>query len=134
MAVEVKGELPAGCSAKDLILAIIGQLGNDGATGYAIEYRGPAIAALSMEGRMTLCNMSIEAGARSGMVAPDETTFAWLQGRAYAPTGDDWERAVAYWKTLASDPDAVFDQTVVVDVSALEPMLTWGSTPARWRA
>jgi 3-isopropylmalate/(R)-2-methylmalate dehydratase large subunit len=131
LAVEVKGELPAGCSAKDLILAIIGQLGNDGATGYAIEYRGPAIAALSMEGRMTLCNMSIEAGARSGMVAPDETTFAWLKGRAYAPTGEDWERAVAYWKTLPSDPDAVFDQTVVVDVSALEPMLTWGVNPGQ---
>ena len=131
MAVEVVGDLPAGCEAKDLILAVIGQLGNDGATGHAIEYRGPAISALSMEGRMTLSNMSIEAGARSGMVAPDETTFAWLKGRAHAPAGADWERAVAFWKTLPSDPDAKFDKRVVVDVSNLEPMLTWGVNPGQ---
>ncbi len=131
LAVEVKGELPAGCGAKDIILAIIGQLGNDGATGYAVEYMGPAIRGLSMEGRMTLCNMSIEAGARSGMVAPDETTFAWLGGRPYAPAGEDWERAVAYWKTLPSDPDAKFNKRVVVDISRLEPMLTWGVNPGQ---
>jgi len=131
MAVEVKGDLPAGCTAKDVILAIIGQLGNDGATGYAVEYMGPAIKALSMEGRMTLCNMSIEAGARSGMVAPDQTTFAWLKGRPYAPQGEDWDRAVAYWKTLPSDPDAKFDKRVVVDISAMEPMLTWGVNPGQ---
>jgi len=130
MLVHVSGTLPAGVAAKDLALGIIHQIGIDGGTGYAIEYAGPAVRALSMEGRMTLCNMSIESGARAGMVAPDETTFAWLKGRAHAPTGDHWDRAVAYWRTLPSDPGAHFDRVVEFDASTLVPWVTWGTSPA----
>ena len=129
MLVNVLGSLPAGVTAKDLALGIIHQIGTDGGTGFAIEYRGPAIAALSMEGRMTLCNMSIESGARAGMVAPDETTFTYLKGRAHAPKGPHWERAVAYWRTLPSDPAAKFDCVVDFDAAALQPWVTWGTSP-----
>jgi 3-isopropylmalate/(R)-2-methylmalate dehydratase large subunit len=129
MLVNVSGALPAGVTAKDLALGIIHQIGTDGGTGCAIEYAGPAIRALSMEGRMTLCNMSIESGARAGMVAPDETTFAWLKGRPRAPQGERWEKAVAYWRTLPSDPGAHFDRVVEFDASALQPWVTWGTSP-----
>ena len=129
MRVNVSGVLPEGVTAKDLTLGIIGKIGTAGATGYAIEYTGEAVRALSMEGRMTLCNMSIEAGARAGMVAPDETTFAYLKGRRFAPAGASWDEAVRYWKTLASDDDAVFDQTVEIDATTLEPFVTWGTSP-----
>ena len=129
MKVEVSGSLAEGVTAKDLALGIIGKIGTDGATGYVIEYAGDAVRALSMEGRMTLCNMSIEAGARAGMIAPDETTFAYLAGRRFAPTGTAWEKAVRYWKTLKSDEDAVFDRTVEIDASELEPFVTWGTSP-----
>jgi 3-isopropylmalate/(R)-2-methylmalate dehydratase large subunit len=129
MLVHVSGTLPPGITAKDLALGIIHQIGTDGGTGHAIEYTGPAVRALSMEGRMTLCNMSIESGARSGMVAPDETTFAWLKGRAHAPKGNRWEKAVAYWHTLPSDPGAHFDCVVDFDASALQPWVTWGTSP-----
>jgi 3-isopropylmalate/(R)-2-methylmalate dehydratase large subunit len=129
MLVNVLGSLPESVTAKDLALGIIHQIGTDGGTGYAVEYRGPAISALSMEGRMTLCNMSIESGARAGMVAPDETTFAYLKGRAHAPKGEHWERAVAYWRTLPSDPAAPFDRVVDFDASALQPWVTWGTSP-----
>jgi 3-isopropylmalate/(R)-2-methylmalate dehydratase large subunit len=129
MLVNVVGALPEGVTAKDLALGIIHQIGTDGGSGYAIEYAGPAIRALSMEGRMTLCNMSIESGARAGMVAPDETTFAYLNGRAHAPKGEHWERAVAYWRTLPSDPGAEFDRVVDFDAAALQPWVTWGTSP-----
>jgi len=129
MKVETRGSLGEGVTAKDLALGIIGQIGTDGATGYAIEYAGDAVRALSMEGRMTLCNMSIEAGARAGMIAPDETTFAYIKGRRFAPTGDAWEKTVSYWKTLRSDDDAVFDRVVEIDASQLEPFVTWGTSP-----
>jgi 3-isopropylmalate/(R)-2-methylmalate dehydratase large subunit len=129
MRVNVSGVLPEGVTAKDLTLGIIGKIGTAGATGYAIEYTGEAVRALSMEGRMTLCNMSIEAGARAGMVAPDETTFAYLKGRRLAPAGAAWDEAVHYWKTLASDDNAVFDQTVEIDATTLEPFVTWGTSP-----
>ncbi|MCF8034260.1 MAG: 3-isopropylmalate dehydratase large subunit [Desulfarculaceae bacterium] len=131
LAMRAEGALPAGCGAKDLILYIIGHLGAAGATGFAIEYQGEAVRGLSMEGRMTMCNMSIEAGARSGMVAPDETTFAWLEGRPHAPRGQDWDKAVAYWRTLPSDPDAKFKRTETVDLAGLEPMVTWGTNPGQ---
>jgi 3-isopropylmalate/(R)-2-methylmalate dehydratase large subunit len=121
--------LPEGVTAKDLALGIIGQIGTDGATGHVIEYAGDAVRELSMEGRMTLCNMSIEAGARAGMVAPDETTFAYLQGRRFAPQGAAWTEALTHWKTLRSDKDAEFDHTVQFDASALEPHVTWGTSP-----
>jgi 3-isopropylmalate/(R)-2-methylmalate dehydratase large subunit len=124
MKVETRGALPEGVTAKDLALAIIGQIGTDGATGYVIEYAGEAVRSLTMEGRMTLCNMSIEAGARAGMIAPDETTFAYLKGRRFAPEGD-----VNYWKTLHSDDDAKFDRTVEIDAAQLEPFVTWGTSP-----
>ena len=124
MKVETHGALPEGVTAKDLALAIIGQIGTDGATGCVIEYAGDAVRALSMEGRMTLCNMSIEAGARAGMIAPDETTFAYLKGRRFSSEGD-----VNYWKTLQSDTDAKFDRTVEIDASQLEPFVTWGTSP-----
>jgi 3-isopropylmalate/(R)-2-methylmalate dehydratase large subunit len=127
--VNVAGSLPAGVSAKDLVLAIIGQIGVNGGTGHVIEYRGPAIEAMSMDERMTVCNMSIEAGARAGMIAPDATTFAYLQGRPYAPQGAGWERAVADWATLRSDAGAVFDKSVTLDAGALEPMITFGTNP-----
>ncbi|HEY8409902.1 MAG TPA: 3-isopropylmalate dehydratase large subunit, partial [Pyrinomonadaceae bacterium] len=129
MKVEVQGALGEGVAAKDLALAIIGQIGTDGATGYVIEYTGEAVRALSMEGRMTLCNMSIEAGARAGMIAPDETTFAYLQGRRFAPSGDRWEQALHHWRTLTSDADASFDATVQIDAASLEPFVTWGTSP-----
>jgi 3-isopropylmalate/(R)-2-methylmalate dehydratase large subunit len=127
--VQTRGSLPNGVTAKDLALGIIGKIGTDGATGYAIEYDGEAVRALSMEGRMTLCNMSIEAGARAGMIAPDETTFAYLKGRRFAPTGEAWDKAVSYWTTLKSDDDATFDRVVEIDASQLEPFVTWGTNP-----
>ncbi len=131
MAVTVDGTLPAGVTAKDLVLAVIAQIGTGGGQGFVLEYRGEAIRALSMEARMTVCNMSIEAGARAGMIAPDQTTFDYLEGRPHAPTGADWDDAVAWWRTLASDPDAVFDAQVVIDASSLTPFVTWGTNPAQ---
>jgi 3-isopropylmalate/(R)-2-methylmalate dehydratase large subunit len=129
MKVETRGALPEGVTAKDLALGIIRKIGTDGATGCVIEYVGEAVRSLTMEGRMTLCNMSIEAGARAGMVAPDETTFTYLKGRRFAPTGEAWEKAVSYWKTLRSDTDAVFDRTIQIDAAQLEPFVTWGTSP-----
>jgi 3-isopropylmalate/(R)-2-methylmalate dehydratase large subunit len=129
MLVQISGELPPGVSAKDLALGIIGQIGTDGATGHVIEYAGSAVRSLSMEGRMTLCNMSIEAGSRAGMIAPDEVTFNYLQGRRFAPGDSDWDAAVAYWKTLRTDEDAKFDRVVKIDVAGLEPHVTWGTSP-----
>ena len=123
------GELQPGVSAKDMALAMIAEIGADGGQGYALEYAGDAVAALSMEGRMTLCNMSIEAGARSGMVAPDETTFAWIKGRELAPTDEAWEEAVADWKSLATEEGAHFDKEVVIDASMIRPMITYGVSP-----
>ncbi|MEV0850303.1 3-isopropylmalate dehydratase large subunit [Streptomyces sp. NPDC049954] len=131
MAVTVEGELPEDVSAKDLILAVIAKIGTGGGQGYILEYRGPAIEKLSMESRMTICNMSIEAGARAGMIAPDETTFAYLKDRDHAPQGADWDAAVAYWKTLRSDEDAVFDAEVVIDAGELAPFVTWGTNPGQ---
>jgi len=131
MRIDVQGSLPIGVTAKDLILSIIGKIGTDGATGYAVEYTGEAIRNLSMEGRMTVCNMSIEAGARAGMIAPDETTFAYLKDKPYAPKGHDWDEAVNRWKTLGTDPGAEFDATVEIDVSQLEPYVTWGTNPGQ---
>jgi 3-isopropylmalate/(R)-2-methylmalate dehydratase large subunit len=130
LAVEVEGRLADGVTAKDLSLALIAELGVDGGTGHVIEYRGPAVRALSVEERMTVCNMSIEAGARAGMVAPDETTFAYLAGRPHAPRGAAWEAAVARWRALATDDDASFDRVVRFDASALQPMITYGTNPA----
>ena len=129
LAIEVANRLAPGVSAKDLVLAIIGRIGVNGGTGHVIEYRGTAIEALSMDERMTVCNMSIEAGARAGMVAPDETTFAYLKGRPRAPQGEDWDRAVADWRTLRTDPGATFDQVVNLDAAAVEPMITYGTNP-----
>jgi 3-isopropylmalate/(R)-2-methylmalate dehydratase large subunit len=129
MRVEFVGELPFGLSAKDMVLAAIGELGVSGGVGHVLEYAGPAIEALSMEGRMTVCNMSIEAGARAGMVAPDDVTFAYLEGRPGAPVGEAWEAAVADWRTLRSDEGARFDSTLTIDVSALKPQVTWGTNP-----
>ncbi len=129
LAIEVSGGFGPYVGAKDLILSIIAQIGASGAVGHAIEYRGPAVSALSMEARMTLCNMSIEAGSRTGLIAPDETTFAYLEGRPFAPRNDDWAKAVAYWRTLESDASAAFDRTVQIDASALSPMATWGTSP-----
>ena len=131
MAVTVEGQLQPGVTAKDLVLALIAQVGTGGGQGHVVEYRGEAIRALSMEGRMTVCNMSIEWGARAGLVAPDETTFAYLQGRPEAPTGDDWDDAVAYWRTLQTDADAAFDKEVVLDAAAVTPFVTWGTNPAQ---
>jgi len=131
MAVTVDGELPPGVTAKDVILAVIARIGTGGGQGYVLEYRGSAIERLSMEARMTICNMSIEAGARAGMIAPDETTFAYLDGRPRAPQGTDWEQAVAAWRELRSDDDAVFDHEVVIDASSLSPYVTWGTNPAQ---
>lgn len=125
----VDGALKAGVSGKDLILAIIAQIGTAGATGHTIEYAGAAIRSLSMEGRLTVCNMSIEAGARAGMIAPDDTTFEYLHGREFAPKGADWERALEWWRTLSSDDAASFDRELRFDGSQLEPMVTWGTTP-----
>jgi 3-isopropylmalate/(R)-2-methylmalate dehydratase large subunit len=131
MAVNVDGALPAGVTAKDVILAIIGRIGTGGGIGSVIEYRGEAIRALSMEGRMTVCNMSIEAGARAGLVAPDDTTFAYLEGRRFAPTGKDWEAALDYWRTLPTDRDATFDKEVTLDATTLVPFVSWGTNPAQ---
>ena len=131
MAITVDGDMPAGVTAKDVVLAIIERIGTGGGIGSVIEYRGAAIRALSMEGRMTICNMSIEAGARAGMIAPDDITFEYLKGRAHAPVGADWDAAVADWRTLTTDDDAVFDQEVVIDASALAPYVTWGTNPAQ---
>jgi 3-isopropylmalate/(R)-2-methylmalate dehydratase large subunit len=131
MAVNVVGELPAGCTAKDLVLGIIRQLGTGGGVGSVIEYRGAAIRALSMEGRMTVCNMSIEGGARAGMIAPDDTTFAFLEGRQYSPKGAEWERALDDWRSLPTDPGAQFDHEITVDAAALRPAVTWGTNPAQ---
>src|SRR5215469_16199778 len=129
MKVDVRGRLADGVTAKDLALGMIGQIGTDGATGHVIEYAGPAVRALSIEGRMTLCNMSIEAGARAGMVAPDETTISYLRGRRFAPSGADWEKAVAEWQSLPSDEGAVFDKLVEIDAAQLCPFVTWGTNP-----
>jgi 3-isopropylmalate/(R)-2-methylmalate dehydratase large subunit len=131
MAVEIEGPLPAGCTAKDLVLAVIGALGTGGGIGHVIEYRGEAVRALSMEGRMTVCNMSIEAGARAGMIAPDETTFAYLRGRPHAPKGAAWEAALSDWAALATDEGASFGSTVRVGVSRLVPYVTWGTNPGQ---
>ena len=127
--INVEGELPSGVTAKDIILAIIGEIGTDGATGCVIEYAGSAIRSLSMEGRMTVCNMSIEAGARAGMIAPDETTFAYLKGRKHAPKGTDWDRAVAEWKKLKTDEGAKFDRELTLDATKLTPYVSWGTSP-----
>jgi 3-isopropylmalate/(R)-2-methylmalate dehydratase large subunit len=131
MAVTVEGDLPAGVTAKDVVLAVIGRIGTGGGMGHVIEYRGSAIRSLSMEGRMTVCNMSIEGGARAGMVAPDETTFRYLEGRPHAPKGRAWEEAVVYWSTLPTDEGAIFDKEVVLDASTLVPHVTWGTNPAQ---
>ncbi|WP_031072212.1 3-isopropylmalate dehydratase large subunit [Streptomyces sp. NRRL WC-3742] len=131
MAITVEGDLPEGVTAKDLILAIITRIGTGGGQGYVLEYRGSAIRSLSMEARMTVCNMSIEAGARAGMIAPDETTFAYLEGRPHAPQGEEWDAAVAYWKTLATDEDAVFDHEIFIDANELTPFVTWGTNPGQ---
>lgn len=131
MAVTVNGELPEGSTAKDLILAIIGKLGTGGGVGHIIEYRGEAIRALSMEGRMTVCNMSIEAGAKAGLIAPDEVTFEYIKGRQYAPTGTDWDSAVEIWKSLVSDPDAIYDKEVVLEASQISPHVSWGTNPGQ---
>ena len=129
MLIDVTGKLAEGVTAKDLALGIIGQIGTDGATGHVIEYAGEAVRSLSMEGRMTLCNMSIEAGARAGMVAPDETTFSYVKGRRFAPGKDDWEKAAARWSSLPSDPGARYDKVVQIDGSKLAPFVTWGTNP-----
>ena len=129
MEVRVEGELGLGVTAKDLIMHIIGTIGTAGGTGHVIEYRGPVFEQMSIEGRLTVCNMSIEGGARGGLIAPDETTFAYLKGRPLAPKGDEWDAAVAYWKTLYTDPDAVFDKSVVIDAREVEPCVTWGTSP-----
>lgn len=131
MAIEVTGELQEGVSAKDLILAIIAKIGTGGGQGHIIEYRGEAIRKMSMEARMTICNMSIEAGARAGMVAPDETTFEYVKGREFAPTGADWDAAVEYWRTLPTDEGAEFDTVVEIDGSSLTPFVTWGTNPGQ---
>jgi 3-isopropylmalate/(R)-2-methylmalate dehydratase large subunit len=131
MSVEVDGELPPGVTAKDVILAIIGEIGTGGGIGHVIEYRGSAIRSLSMEGRMTICNMSIEAGARAGLVAPDETTFEYLRGRQHAPAGEAWEAAVADWRTLQTDEGAVWDKEVRIDAATLTPFVSWGTNPAQ---
>ena len=131
MAINVDGDLPEGVSAKDIILAVIAKIGTGGGQGYVLEYRGSAIRSLSMEGRMTVCNMSIEAGARAGMIAPDQTTFDYVQGREKAPNGQKWEDAVAYWKTLFTDDDAEFDAVVDINASTLTPFVTWGTNPGQ---
>jgi 3-isopropylmalate/(R)-2-methylmalate dehydratase large subunit len=129
MLVRVEGSLARGCSAKDIVLAVIGRIGTAGGTGYTIEFGGSAIRALSMEGRMTVCNMAIEAGARAGLVGVDETTIAYVKGRPFSPTAAEWDQAVAYWRTLQSDPDAKWDAVVEVDAAQLVPQVTWGTSP-----
>ncbi|MEE3852640.1 3-isopropylmalate dehydratase large subunit [Gordonia sp. LSe1-13] len=131
MAITVDGELPPGVTSKDLILAVIAKIGTGGGQGHILEYRGAAIEKLSMEARMTICNMSIEAGARAGMIAPDQVTYDFLKGRPHAPTGADWDAAVAYWDSLRTDPGAEFDAEVHIDASALTPFVTWGTNPGQ---
>ena len=131
MSVTVDGALPAGVTAKDLVLAVIGRIGTGGGSGHVIEYRGSAVTGLSMEGRMTVCNMSIEGGARAGMIAPDDTTFAYIEGRDHAPKGAAWEQALDYWRSLPTDPGATFAKEVVLDGAALAPFVTWGTNPAQ---
>ena len=131
LAITVDGDLPTGSTAKDIILAILGRIGTGGGIGHIAEYRGSAIRALSMEGRMTVCNMSIEAGAKAGMIAPDQTAFDYLQGRAHAPSGPDWDDAVAYWKSLATDDDATFDREVRLDAAEISPHVSWGTNPGQ---
>lgn len=131
MAITVEGELPPGVSAKDVILGIIARIGTGGGVGHVLEYRGSAIRSLSMEGRMTVCNMSIEAGARAGLIAPDDTTFAWLEGRPNAPTGGDWEAALEDWHALPTDEGAVFDREVRIDATELRPHVSWGTNPGQ---
>ncbi len=129
MEVRVEGTLSPGVTSKDLIMHIIGTIGTAGGTGHVIEYRGRVFEEMSVEGRMTVCNMSIEGGARAGLIAPDETTFAYLKGRPFAPAGEDWDKAVAYWKTLRTDEGASFDKSVVIDAAEVEPTVTWGTSP-----
>jgi 3-isopropylmalate/(R)-2-methylmalate dehydratase large subunit len=131
MAITVEGDPPAGVGAKDIILGIIQRIGTSGGVGHIVEYRGSAIRALSMEGRMTICNMSIEAGARAGLVAPDDTTFDYVEGRPHAPTGTDWETALDAWRSLPTDDDAAFDKEVTIDAAALRPFVTWGTNPSQ---
>src|ERR687895_375641 len=131
MAITVEGDLPWGCSAKDVILGIINRIGTGGGVGHILEYRGSTIRALSMEGRMTICNMSIEAGARAGIVAPDDTTFAYLEGRPHAPKGADWERALADWRSLVTDEGATFDREVRLDAHEIRPHVSWGTNPGQ---
>src|SRR5438477_5861373 len=131
MSITVDGELPLGVTAKDIILAIIGRIGTGGGVGHVVEYRGSAIRALSMEGRMTVCNMSIEGGARAGMIAPDDTTFGYLEGRRFAPKGKDWEAALDYWRSLTTDDDAHFDKEVMIDAASLQPHVSWGTNPSQ---
>ena len=131
MAITVDGELPPGVTSKDLILAVIAKIGTGGGQGYVLEYRGEAIRKLSMEARMTICNMSIEAGARAGMIAPDETTYEFIKGRPHAPSGAEWDAAVAAWELLKTDEGAVFDNEVHIDASALTPFVTWGTNPGQ---
>ncbi|HET9859871.1 MAG TPA: 3-isopropylmalate dehydratase large subunit, partial [Nocardioidaceae bacterium] len=131
MAVTVNGSLPAGVTAKDLVLTLIAHTGTGGGQGYIVEYRGPAIEELSMEARMTICNMSIEWGAKAGLIAPDQTTFDYIEGRPSAPTGADWDAAVAHWKSLRTDDDATFDKEIVLDASAMTPFVTWGTNPGQ---
>ena len=129
MLVRVEGELPPGATSKDIVLAIIGKIGTAGGTGFVIEYAGEAIRKLSMEGRMTICNMSIEAGARAGLIAPDETTFAYIKGRPFAPKGAEWDKAVASWRTLTSDDAAHYDEVVTLSIADIAPQVTWGTSP-----
>jgi 3-isopropylmalate dehydratase len=129
MLIQVDGTLAVGVTSKDIILHIIGVIGTAGGTGYTIEFGGSAIRALSMEARMSISNMAIEAGARAGIMAPDQVTFDYLKNRPMCPSGEDWDRAVAYWKSLCSDPDAVYDQTIVIDAAEISPTVTWGTSP-----
>jgi 3-isopropylmalate/(R)-2-methylmalate dehydratase large subunit len=131
MAVTVEGDLPRGVTAKDIILGVIAEIGTGGATGHVIEYRGSTIRRLSMEGRMTICNMSIEGGARAGMIAPDDTTFSYVEGRPFAPMGRAWNKAVSHWQTLPTDADAVFDRELVFDAEHFEPYVSWGTNPGQ---
>lgn len=131
MKIEVTGHTVPGITAKDIVLAIIGKVGSAGGTGYVVEFAGPVIEALSMEGRMTVCNMAIEMGAKAGLVAPDDTTFNYLKDRQFAPKGDDWQQAVAYWRTLKSDSDAQFDKVITIDAAKIAPQVTWGTNPGQ---
>ena len=131
MRIRVRGQVGPGVTAKDIVLAIIGKTGAAGGTGYVVEFCGEAIEALSMEGRLTVCNMSIEMGAKAGLIAPDDTTFAYVKDRPFAPKGEAWEQAVAYWRTLKSDADAIFDAEVELDAATIEPMVTWGTNPGQ---